>query len=915
MKKKKLLVATFAALYMSQASFAVPAYPGLIKVKQADGTEISIRLHGDEHGNYTTTEDGYPLVFNDATKNYEYVALVNGEAKCSGIVASDASLRTNKAKSFLATVDKSAIINIYANRRKENLEKFNSMMNARKSVKKASNSPSKILTNNFPHTGEQHSIVILMEFNDKQFSTVDNAQQYYTDVMNKEGFTAENGANGSCRDYFIASSNGAFKPTFDVYGPVQIDYGQHDAGQGTYDTPINMGTFVKAAVEAIDSQVDFSQYDHDGDGYVDNVYIYYAGKGAADSTDGRTIWPHAFNMVDWGVDLTTDDGVKIGSYTCSNEVDGQRPQYPAGIGTFVHEFGHCLGLADHYDTANSYNRNTPGAWDVMDQGSYNNNSNTPPLYSSYERYELGWIEPEVITSTTKGTFSLQSLGESNKAYKVDVPGKENEYFLFENRQRNGWDSYLPSSGMLVWHIDMDEDIWNSNTVNNNASHQRVDIVEANGMPSGYESSSSGVPFPGAYNMTSYSFTSWNNDVVFDMDKVNLEDGVVSFIAKGGDANLTAPELSIIKTGYNTIDCSWNKVDDADSYLLNVSRVNSDNTLTALEGYTDKKLTDTKCTIEGLEQETEYEISVKSSAGAFRSDESKLRVITITRPFTTYKVENVQTSDITGASFTASWDAVENAQTYNVSLSKKTYDGELATTSYDFTNKKPGLPYGWATSSTYYSSAEGSYGEAGPSLRFGAKGHYLQMKNQDAVISKVSFWMKPSKVSDASYIEIQRLVDDEWADAQKVAFTESEGKVYSFDIEPATSVRLYFNRVGSDYVFIDDVTVNGNKVTVNPVSAYTDKNVGNVQKYTFIGLEPQTTYILNVYGLNNGEKTLASDDLVITTSDASSSINGIVSEGRNKHEVYDLTGRRISKNSVPSGMYIIRGNGKTVKIAK
>ncbi len=915
MKRKKLLVSAFAAFFMSQASFAVPAYPGLIKAKQADGTEISIRLHGDEHGNYVTTEDGYPLIFNDATKNYEYTILANGEAKCSGIVASNASMRSNEAKTFLATVDKSAIINIYAKHRKENLEKFNSMRTARSNVKKVSSSPKKILVNNFPHTGEQHSIVVLLEFNDKQFSTVNDAKQYYTDAMNKEGFTADNGANGSCRDYFIASSNGAFKPTFDVYGPVQIDYGQHDAGQGVYATTINMGTFVKAAVEAIDSQVDFSQYDHDGDGYVDNIYIYYAGKGAADSSETNTIWPHAYSLVDWGVDLTTDDGVKIGSYTCSNEINGQNPQYPAGIGTFVHEFGHCLGLADHYDTNNGYNRNTPGYWDVMAYGNYNNNSNTPPLYSSYERYELGWIEPEVITSSTKGTFSMQSLEESNKAYKVEVPGKENEYFLFENRQKSGWDAYLPSSGMLVWHIDVDEKIWKENTVNNVSSHQRVDIVEANGVPSGSTTGMDGVPFPGISNVTSYSFKSWNSDVVFDMDKVKQEDGVISFIARGGDANLTVPELSIIETGYNSIGCSWNKVDDAESYMLTVSKVNPDNTLTTLDGYADKSLTDTKCTIEGLEQETEYEISVKSVAGSFCSDASKQRVTTIVRPFSTYKVENVKAADITGSSFSASWDALENAQTYNVSLSKKTYDGDLVTTSYDFTDKSSGMPSGWSANSSSYASTEGTYGEAAPSLRFGTKGHYLQMTNQDAMISNVSFWMKPSKVSDASFIKIQRLVDDEWVDAQKVSLNESEGKVYAYDIEPASIVRLYFDRTGTDYIYLDDARVSGNKVKLYPLSAYTDKNVGDIQKYTFTGLETQTTYILNVYGVNNGEKTLASDDLVVTTSDASSAINGVAYDRTNVKDVYDLTGRHITNGTVSSGVYIIRENGKTVKIAK
>ncbi len=348
--------------------------------------------------------------------------------------------------------------------------------------------------------------------------------------------------------------------------------------------------------------------------------------------------------------------------------------------------------------------------------------------------------------------------------------------------------------------------------------------------------------------------------------------------------------------------------------MTVSKVNSDNTVTPLDGYTYTKLASTQYSIAGLEQETEYEISVKSVAGSFSSEAGTKRATTITRPFSTYKVENVKATDITSNSFTASWDALEYAQTYNVSLLKKTYDGDIVATSYDFADKKNGMPEGWSANSSSFSTTEGTYGVAAPSLRFGTRGHYLQMTNRNALISKISFWMKPSKVSDASYIKVQRLVNDEWVDAQKVTLTESEGKVYTYDIDPALSVRLYFERTGTDYIYLDDVSVSGNKIKYNTVSVYTDKNVGNTQEFTFTDLEPQTTYLLIVRGENNGEKTLASDNLIVTTS-AASSINSAVYDGTNIKEVYDLTGRQICNGIVPSGVYIIRENGKTIKVAK
>lgn len=305
---------------MSQNTGAVPAYPGTIKVHQADGTEISIRLHGDEFGHYTTTEDGYPIIFNSTTNNYEYATLKNGKVEGCGIVAANATSRTANVKNFLTTVDKESIISKALAKRKATKEIRDKAMKdlQAEQMKAAGKKPMKQLMNDFPHFGEQHSLVILLEFNNCSFSVIDDPHQFYSDALNKEGFTYKNGATGSARDFFIASSNGAFMPTFDVYGPVKIDYGVNDAGTGDQLTAINTGTFLKAAVAQLDGKIDFKQYDHDGDGYVDNIYLYYAGYGAADSGRKDVLWPHSFNLEGWNTSYTTSDGVKIGQYTCSN---------------------------------------------------------------------------------------------------------------------------------------------------------------------------------------------------------------------------------------------------------------------------------------------------------------------------------------------------------------------------------------------------------------------------------------------------------------------------------------------------------------------------------------------------------------------------------------------------------------------
>ena len=917
MRVKKIVLTVCAILCLSHTATAVPAFPGTIKVHQADGTEISIRLHGDEFGHYTTTEDGFPLVFNSATNNYEYAILKDGRMVGCGIVAADAVHRTASAKNFLTTVDKDAIINNAIAERKSNKKMRDNIMNdlLTKQQKASEKKPQKQLMNNFPHFGEQHSIVILLEFNNCSFSVTDNPQQFYTDALNKEGFTHENGATGSARDFFIASSNGAFLPTFDVYGPIKINYGVNDAGTGDQLTVINTGTFLKAAVEQLDGKIDFKQYDHDGDGYVDNIYLYYAGFGAADSGKKDVLWPHSFNLEGWGTSYTTSDGVKIGQYTCSNEIDGQRPQYPCGIGTFVHEFGHCLGLMDHYDVNYKVQSKAPGFWDTMATGSYNNNSNTPPLYSSYECYELGWINPEELTCKTDTVNTLPNLGDSNKAYRMAVPGNENEYYLFENRQKTGWDEYLPGHGMLVWHIDFDYDLWDTNSVNTDGLHQHIDIVEANGEDSGGYSRLGGIPFPGTDNVTTYDFKAWDKSSLIQFDKIKEENGVVSFIVKGSDSGITTPQATISDVDYESFKCSWNKVDGAEYYRLNVGEVLANGEVKKLEEYTDKKIIENETVVDGLEEDSEYEISLESGNGSFTSDATTLRIVTTIKPFDRYKVEKTAASEIKSNSFKASWNKVKDAQSYIVNLTKIDYNGEAFSTSCDFTNNEYSLPEGWRSSTTNYSTASGTYGKDSPSLRFGLNRSYLIMQNKEAKISEVEFWMKGASITDGTTIEVDRMDNDEkWQTVEQIDVTQS-AQNYKVSFQPTTKVRLYFNRKGSTLAYIDDVTVSGFAPKEIVLPAYADKNIGDNNSFVFDNLEQNTTYSLVVYGENNGQKTLGSDAIKITTKEDASAINAMTAGNDSKEFVYDLYGRSVRLSNSSNGIYIIKKKGKTTKVSK
>lgn len=351
----------------------------------------------------------------------------------------------------------------------------------------------------FPSEGEPHAIVVLVEFKDYTF-TMKDPKGFYTNMLNGS-FFAEYGATGSARKYFIDNSNGIFKPKFDVYGPVQLSqearyYGNNDS----YGNDMRAHEVCIEACDALDAEVDFSQYDLNDDGYIDNVYFIYAGYGEADSMYRFTIWPHSANLETFELGKSyVYDGKILDRYGMSNELDYSFGR-PDGIGTFVHEFSHVLGLPDLYSTV--YNGAfTPGEFSCLDIGSYNNRGRTPPHYSAFERYSLGWLTPEEFTAT--GDYRLETVNTSNSAYIIKNPDTDSEFYIFENRQKEAWDTYIPGHGMLVWHINFNQLAWNDNIVNNNVNYQRVDIIEADNMKS--SSNYDGDTFPGASGVTQFDF--------------------------------------------------------------------------------------------------------------------------------------------------------------------------------------------------------------------------------------------------------------------------------------------------------------------------------------------------------------------------------------------------------------------------
>lgn len=904
MNTKHLLLTALTAVCLSQTAVAVPAYPHPMKVTQADGTTLTILLRGDEHGHLTLTVDGYPLFFNEQTQNYEYATITNQALAPSGIVATDKAQRPATATAFLATQDREGIFQLATAQRQAQLKKTARPM-------RAAAQPNRLRITDYPTLGEQHSLVILVEFNDLTFTAVPDANAYFTSLLNDEGFTYSNGANGSARDFYIDSSNGAFQPTFDVVGPVTLSKSYAYYGYGYQDDMNRLKDFVEEAIKAADPSVDFSQYDTDNDGVVDNVYFFYAGKGEADGGSTNTIWPHAFSWQDfqqyYGAGDLIVDGKSMGSYSCSNEINGTSNKVE-GIGTFVHEFGHVLGLNDHYDVnygTASYGY-TPDSWDTMDNGSYNNDKNTPPAFSAYERATLGWLTYTELSTQTDTVTIAPVLTDSNQAYVVRVPDKDNEFFVLETRQQKGWDEYLPGHGMLVWHIDEDEQLWENNQVNTDYRHQHIDIVEADGAPgTGTQASD---PFPGTKNVTTFTFNSWDGEKLFAFsDVAEREDGTVAFALAGNDIKLDSPApITFSDVADSTVTVQWTEVKNATSYVVTVTGPDGN----ALPDYNAAKVATNSITLSGLTPETTYTVAVKAAMGNLRSEEVTATVTTTAIPFSKLSVDPLAASDITTNSFHATWNAISNAQAYEVTLSKRTYAEETTTQGYDFTNGLEGLPELWEVNASSTQSASGYYGDSKPSIRLNTNGMYVKAAYPESKLSSLKFWVRGSQASATSNIVIDRYADGSWQNVDTVACSNT-ATTLTYSFEQSDSVRIVFKKVNG-YVCIDDIYVDCHALVRTPLSTYNALNVGDVLAYDFTGLESDTQYGLTVCGVQNGERSHESAELVVTTLltngiNAATATNGI-NDGTT--EVYDLQGRHATGKQ--PGLYILRKDGRTVK---
>ena len=459
-----------------------------VQVRQSDGTTITVILRGDEHINWYTTLDGVLLV--QAADNSYYVGKVtkDGRLIATQQLAHEAAWRSSTETNLI---------------RKQDKDKFYSYVSkvAEQSENSYNNSPLTRVTVDsghggvpyFPHTGSPKALVILAEFADTTF-TIQNTKQVFTNYLMNEGhFTetayAQNRNYKGVRGYFKDCSYGQFTPTFDVVGPVKLPKPQTYYGAGND----NITDLMTDACNAVDNEVDFSQYDANGDGLVDLVYIIYAGHSANYRGNASTdIWPKSGTTI-----LSkTFDGKSIRRYGVSNELAGRENKKKEketinGIGLFCHEFSHTLGLPDIYaygEGNDAVDQDNQGMefWDLMDGGTEVQLGRVPSPYLAWEREAMGWMSIDTLTTDCHIT-NLKTIDNGGKAYKILNPSASNEYIVLQSIQKGGWnqgwgdknDSY--AKGLLAYRISYPHDKVNIFDYPNNIKGKpRVIVIPADG---------------------------------------------------------------------------------------------------------------------------------------------------------------------------------------------------------------------------------------------------------------------------------------------------------------------------------------------------------------------------------------------------------------------------------------------------
>ena len=850
---KRYLGILVAALVCSASAWAVMASPEPFEYTKPDGTKVMARIYGDEFHSYIESLDG---------------ELLEGR------------------------------------RDAEALEQAAITRSLRRATKGAGD-----LT--FPRTGSPRSLVLLVGFSDLDF---EQNLADFQDLLMKSGYNY-NGATGSCRDYYIASSDSIFQPQFDCYGPYKLTrpmayYGAHS---GNANDANAHDMVAEACQMAHAAGVNFKNYDANNDGILDNVFVFYAGHNEAEGGGQNTIWPHQSNIAYLSVRL---DGILINSYACTSEYKSASGKTRCGVGTFCHEFGHVIGQPDFYDT--KYNYYSVGNWSIMCQGSYNNGGNTPPTFSAYERMYEGWLTPKQLE--LPGQYTLSDVPFKKEAYLIaasthNLSGSApnpNEFFILDYRSGdNGWDAALPNHGMIVWHIDYSASAWSTNTPNNGPTIMRMHLEEANGINwkkrANHEDGRASDVYPGSNNVTSFNPT-LHNGTSLEQPIFNITEAgsVINFtyISTGG-TTLRADEKSIELT---TTYSDNKKIVDWEPQHFNVLgtglapdkplaltipsanfRIYAGDEAPAMNSSLWVRSLSLNAAADSTLQQRVWVsfVPTKQSCSAVQANLSiSSENASITLPLTGYaprptyvKVpETLPTGLVTPYSFVARWVNQEDAEKFYVTL----YQVEEGTTEFkqnfeNFSDPSKILAEGWKSNTNLTTTTDKSDGQRALYLK--NYGDVITSETYPSPVTKLSFWYSAfaSLADTIGVLQIEAYNDTAWVQYENVLVAKNSKKVTAkYDIDAKRNFRAFRitwidngeNGVAFD-AFVATTSQKINYVYKGTELSLTPYYYGDTLNYTISGLMPASTYYYQVQAtdLDKGceeHLTVLSDPIKVTT---------------------------------------------------
>lgn len=516
---KKFLLSVFATLFMAMPVFASKANSEPFTVKQSDGTELTVVLHGDEHFHWYSTLDG--VILARAGGQFFVAQIANdGAIVATEQLAHNAQQRSESEASLAA---------------KQDLTLFNTPKAVARREAMRVQQMGRAGYNYFPHKGSPTAVVILAQFNDTKFylpDPVKSFEQYFNgDIQNDFG-NGENRNHGSVKKYFTDMSDRQFTPNFKIVGPVTLPksmeyYGANSTG-GSKD--VNYRQFVKDACAEASKQQSFdnAEFDSDKDGCVDLVAIIFAGFGENnDPTNENTLWAKT-SLQDFGSynGKSVKTAMMISELNAKKSFLGSGGSYSTpqinGVGVFCHEMSHTMGLPDFYSTtspANEKDNQELEYWSLMDGGENVFNGYYPVAYTAFERKHMGWSD--YVEMEDGKTYSLTTADKGGRGHVYYNPntlaaGRVSDYFVFENIQNTGWNSKLPGHGLIAYRVSMRiSDMQYNTPLNNIVGDPGFTIVPADGCllninnttgsdserPAAYKNSMAADPFPGTLKVT------------------------------------------------------------------------------------------------------------------------------------------------------------------------------------------------------------------------------------------------------------------------------------------------------------------------------------------------------------------------------------------------------------------------------